>query len=61
MRPLDAGDAQFVAKRRVMAASAKGVTRGVEDRGQFDTLMASVQARIVGAGDLGSCDHYVRG
>jgi monoterpene epsilon-lactone hydrolase len=44
VRPLDAGDAQFVAKMRVMAAPAKGVARGVEGRGQFDALMASVLA-----------------
>jgi epsilon-lactone hydrolase len=42
--PLDAGDAQFVAKMRLMAAPAKGVARGVEDRAQFDSLMASVLA-----------------
>jgi epsilon-lactone hydrolase len=44
IHPLDPGDAQFVAKMRVMAASAKGVSRGVEGRGQFDALMASVSA-----------------
>ena len=41
---LDAGDAQLVAKMRLMAAPAKGVARGVEGRGQFDALMASVPA-----------------
>jgi len=44
VHPLDAGDAQIVAKMRVMAASTKGVARGVEGRGQFDALMASVVA-----------------
>jgi epsilon-lactone hydrolase len=44
VHPLDPGDAQFVAKMRVMAAPAKGVSRGVERRGQFDAVMASVLA-----------------
>ena len=41
---LDPSDAQFVAKMRVMAAPAKGVSRGVEGREQFDAVMASVLA-----------------
>ena len=41
---LDPGDAQFVARMRDMAAPSKGVSRGVEGRGQFDALMASVLA-----------------
>jgi monoterpene epsilon-lactone hydrolase len=41
---LDPGDAQFVAKMRVMAAPATGVSRGVEGRAQFDAVMASVLA-----------------
>ena len=44
VHPLDAGDAQLVDKMRIMAATAKGVARGVEGRGQFDSLMASVLA-----------------
>jgi monoterpene epsilon-lactone hydrolase len=44
VRPLDPDDAQFVAKMRVMAAPAKGISRGVEARGQFDAVMASVLA-----------------
>ena len=42
--PLDPDDAQIVAKMRVMAAPAKGVSRGVEGRGQFDAVMANVLA-----------------
>ena len=44
VHPLDAGDAQLVDKMRIMAATAKGVARCVEGRGQFDALMASVLA-----------------
>ena len=44
VRLLDPGDAQIVAKLRAMVASAKGVSRGVESRGQFDAAMASVLA-----------------
>jgi monoterpene epsilon-lactone hydrolase len=44
VHPLDPDDAQFVAKMRVMAAPAKGVSRGVDGRGQFDAFMASVLA-----------------
>jgi monoterpene epsilon-lactone hydrolase len=44
VHPLDAGDAQSVATMRVIAAPAKGVARGVENRGHFDALMASVLA-----------------
>jgi acetyl esterase/lipase len=44
VRPLDPDDAQFVARMRVMAAPAKGVSRGIEGRGQFDAVMASVLA-----------------
>ena len=44
IHPLDPDDAPFVAKMRVMAAPAKGVSRGVEARGQFDAVMASVLA-----------------
>jgi monoterpene epsilon-lactone hydrolase len=44
VRPLDPNDAQFVAKMRVMVAPGKGVSRGVETRGQFDAIMASVPA-----------------
>ena len=44
VRPLDPDDKQFVAKMRIMAASAKGIWHGVEARGQFDAVMASVLA-----------------
>jgi len=44
VRPLDPDDAPFVAQMRAMTAPAKGVSRGVEARGQFDAVMASVQA-----------------
>jgi epsilon-lactone hydrolase len=44
VHPLDPDDAQFVARMRVMAAPAKGISRGVEARGQFDAVMASVLA-----------------
>ena len=43
VHPLDPDDAQFVAKMRTMAAPAKGVSRGIEGRSQFDGLMASVK------------------
>jgi epsilon-lactone hydrolase len=42
VRPLDEIDAQFVAKMRVMTAPAKGVSRGIEGRPQFDAAMAGV-------------------
>ena len=35
---VDPDDAQFVAKMRVMAAPTKGVSRGIEGRGQFDAV-----------------------
>lgn len=44
VRPLDPDDAQIAAKMRVMTLPAKGVSRGVEARGQFDAVMASVLA-----------------
>jgi monoterpene epsilon-lactone hydrolase len=44
VHPLDPDDAQLVAKMRVIAAPAKGVSGGVEGRGQFDAFMASVLA-----------------
>ena len=44
VHPLDPDDAQFVARMRVMAAPAKGISRGVEARGQFDAVMSSVLA-----------------
>jgi monoterpene epsilon-lactone hydrolase len=44
VHPLDPDDAQIAATIRVMAAAAKGVSRGVETRAQFDDAMASVRA-----------------
>jgi acetyl esterase/lipase len=44
VRPLNPDDAQFVSRMRVMAAPTKGVSRGIETRGQFDAVMASVLA-----------------
>jgi monoterpene epsilon-lactone hydrolase len=44
VHPLDPADAPLVAKMRAVAAPAKGVSRGVEGRGQFDALMAGVIA-----------------
>jgi monoterpene epsilon-lactone hydrolase len=44
VHPLDPDDAQFVAKMRVMTAPAKGISRDVEGRGQYDALMAGVLA-----------------
>jgi epsilon-lactone hydrolase len=44
VHPLDPDDAQLVAKMRVMAAPAKGVSRGIDGRVQFDAFMASVLA-----------------
>ncbi|MFC3652865.1 alpha/beta hydrolase [Dyella humi] len=42
VHPLDPDDAPIVAKMRIMAAPAKGALRGVEARGPFDAVMASV-------------------
>ena len=44
VHPLDPDDAQFVARMREMTAPAKGVLRGIDGRGQFDAVMASVLA-----------------
>ena len=44
VHPLDPDDAPIVAKMRIMAAPAKGALRGVEARGPFDAVMASVLA-----------------
>jgi epsilon-lactone hydrolase len=45
VQPLDAGDAAITAAMRAMTSSTKGVTRGIEARGQFDALMESVMPR----------------
>jgi acetyl esterase/lipase len=42
---LDPEDGAITAAMRVMVSSAKGVSRGVEARGQFDALMESVLRR----------------
>src|ERR1700722_15924982 len=42
---LDPEDAAITAAMRAMVGSTKGVPRGVEARGQFDTLMESVLPR----------------
>ena len=43
--PLDPEDAAITAAMRAMVSSTKGVTRGIEARGQFDALMESVVPR----------------
>ena len=45
IHPLDPEDAAITAAMRAMVSSTKGVTRGVEARGQFDALMESVSPR----------------
>jgi epsilon-lactone hydrolase len=45
VHPLDAEDAMITAAMRAKASSTKGVTRGIEARGQFDALMESVLPR----------------
>jgi monoterpene epsilon-lactone hydrolase len=45
MHPLDPEDATITTAMRAMASSAKGVSRGVEARGQFDAFMESVSPR----------------
>jgi acetyl esterase/lipase len=45
VHPLDAEDAVITAAMRAKASSTKGVTRGIEARGQFDALMESVLPR----------------
>jgi monoterpene epsilon-lactone hydrolase len=45
VHPLDVEDAAITAAMRAMASSTKGVTRGIEARGQFDALMESVLPR----------------
>jgi monoterpene epsilon-lactone hydrolase len=44
VRPLDPVDAQIVSQMRVMAAPTKGASHGIDGRGQFDAVMASVLA-----------------
>src|SRR5712675_3773525 len=45
IHPLDPDDAAIIAAIRAMASSAKGVSRGIEARGQFDAFMESVLPR----------------
>jgi epsilon-lactone hydrolase len=45
IHPLDPEDAVITAATRAMVSSAKGVTAGIEARGQFDSLMESVLPR----------------
>ena len=42
IHPLDPQDAAVTAAMRAIVSSVKGVTRGIEARGQFDALMESV-------------------
>ena len=42
IHPLDPEDTAITAAMRAMLSSAKGVSRGIEARGQFDALMESV-------------------
>jgi len=43
--PLDAEDTAITAAMRAMVSSTKGVSRGIEARGQFDAIMESVLPR----------------
>jgi epsilon-lactone hydrolase len=43
--PLDPGDAPITAALRAMVSAAKGVTPGIEGRGQYDALLESVLSR----------------
>ena len=45
IHPLDPEDAVIAAAMRAMVSSAKGVSRGIEARGQFDAFMESVLPR----------------
>ena len=45
IHPLDPEDAAIAAAMRVMLSSTKGVSRGIEARGQFDAVMESVLPR----------------
>jgi monoterpene epsilon-lactone hydrolase len=45
IHPLDPEDARIIAALRAMVSSAKGVTRGIEGRGQYDALLESVLSR----------------
>jgi acetyl esterase/lipase len=45
VHPLDPEDAVIAAAMRAMVSSAKGVPRGVEERGQFDAFMENVLPR----------------
>jgi acetyl esterase/lipase len=45
VHPLDPEDAAITAAMRAMVSSTKGVSRGIEARGQFDALMESVLPR----------------
>jgi monoterpene epsilon-lactone hydrolase len=45
IHPLDPEDARIIAALRAMVSSAKGVTRGLEGRGQYDALLESVLSR----------------
>jgi epsilon-lactone hydrolase len=45
VHPLDPEDAAITTAMRAMASSTKGVSRGIEARGQFDALMESVLPR----------------
>jgi monoterpene epsilon-lactone hydrolase len=45
IHPLDPEDAAITAAMRAVVSSAKGVTRGIEGRGQYDALLESVLPR----------------
>jgi acetyl esterase/lipase len=45
IHPLDPDDAAIIAAIRAMASSTKGVSAGIEARGQFDAFMESVLPR----------------
>ena len=56
IHPVDPGDAAITNAMRAMVSSTKGVSRGIEARGQFDALMESVAPRddvTFEAGSLG--------
>jgi monoterpene epsilon-lactone hydrolase len=45
IHPLDPEDGAITTALRVMVSSTKGVSRGIEARGQFDVLMENVLPR----------------
>jgi monoterpene epsilon-lactone hydrolase len=54
IHPLDPADASITAAIRAMSLSAKGASRGIEARAQFDALMESVSPRDDVASEVGT-------